>query len=133
MAASYTESEKFFFLNCTTGQLHVSTVNLATEGEMIPCVPNALISSVHDSNGDQQQDAMLLWLEEHARHLENGMIKLREEGGTRSISLFPEEPPFCSTAITNGVKVSQNLEPAYFSLLFFCFGTMSKIGSVMID
>ena len=133
VAASYTESEKFFFLNCTTGQLHVSTVNLATEGEMIPCVPNVLISSVHDSNGDQQQDAMLLWLEEHARRLENGMIKLREERGTRSISLFPEEPPFCSTAITNGVKVSQNLEPAYFSLLFFCFGTMSKIGSVMID
>ncbi|KAL4632193.1 hypothetical protein ACB092_04G034300 [Castanea dentata] len=105
VAASYTESEKFFFLNCTTGQLHVGTVNLATQGEMIPCVPNALISSVHDSNGDQQQDAMLLWLEEHARRLENGMIKLREERGTRSISLFPEEPPFCSTAITNGVKV----------------------------
>ncbi|XP_030940862.1 F-box protein SKIP16 isoform X6 [Quercus lobata] len=99
------KTEKFFFLNCTTGQLHVGTVNLATEGEMIPCVPNALISSVHDSNGDQQQDAMLLWLEEHACRLENGMIKLREERGTRSISLFPEEPPFCSTAITNGVKV----------------------------
>ena len=132
VAASYTES-KFFFLDCTTGQLHVGTVNLATEGEMIPCVPNALISSVHDSNGDQQQDAMLLWLEEHARRLENGMIKLREKGGTRSISLFPEEPPLCSTAITNGVKVSKNIEPAYFSLLFFCFGTVSKIGSVVID
>ncbi|KAK4566617.1 hypothetical protein RGQ29_002759 [Quercus rubra] len=86
VAASYTESEKVFFLNCITGQLHVGTVNLATEGEMIPCVPNVLISSVHDSN-------------------ENGMIKLREERGTRSISLFPEEPPFCSTAITNRVKV----------------------------
>ena len=133
VAASYTDSEKFFFLNCTTGQLHVSTVNLATEGEMIPCVPNALISSVHDSNGDQQQDAMLLWLEEHARRLENGTIKLREKGGTRSISLFPEEPPLCSTAITNGVKVSKNIEPAYFSLLFFSFGTVSKIGSVVID
>ena len=133
VAASYTESEKVFFLNCITGQLHVGTVNLATEGEMIPCVPNVLISSVHDSNGDQQQDAMLLWLEEHARRLENGMIKLREKGGTRSISLFPEEPPLCSTAITNGVKVSKNIEPAYFSLLFFCFGTVSKIGSVVID
>ncbi|XP_041011655.1 F-box protein SKIP16-like [Juglans microcarpa x Juglans regia] len=105
VAASSTYVEKFFFLNCTTGQLHVGTENLPIDGEMLPCVPNALINSVHDFNDDQQQDAMLLWLEEHGRRLENGVIKLHEEGGIRSISLFPEEPPFCSTAVTNGVKV----------------------------
>ncbi|XP_041000256.1 F-box protein SKIP16-like [Juglans microcarpa x Juglans regia] len=105
VAASSTYVEKFFFLNCTTGQLYVGTANLPTHGEMIPCVPNALISSVHDFNGDQQQDAMLLWLEEHVRRLENGVIKLREEGGFKSINLFPEDSPLCSTAITNGVKV----------------------------
>ncbi|KAG6725867.1 hypothetical protein I3842_02G051900 [Carya illinoinensis] len=105
VAASSTNVEKFFFLNCTTGQLYVGTANLPTHGEMIPCVPNALISSVHNFNGDQQADAMLLWLEEHVRRLENGIIKLREEGGFKSINLFPEEPPLCSTAITNGVKV----------------------------
>jgi F-box protein 3 len=114
VAASFTYSKKFFFLNCTTGQLHVGTRNLATDGEMISCVPNALISSVHDLNGDRQQDAMLLWLEEHGRRLENGIIKLRGEGDHRNISLFPEEPPLCSTAITNGVKVSQNIELAFF-------------------
>ncbi|KAG6730704.1 hypothetical protein I3842_01G093200 [Carya illinoinensis] len=105
VAASSTHVKKFFFLNCTTGQLHVGTENLPINGGMLPCVPNALINSVLDFNDDQQQDAMLLWLEEHGRRLENGVIKLHEEGGIRSISLFPEEPPLCSTAVTNGVKV----------------------------
>jgi F-box protein 3 len=49
---------------------------------------------------------MLLWLEEHGHRLHNGMIKLRDEGNIKSISLFPEESPLCSTAVTNGVKVS---------------------------
>lgn len=115
VAASSTYIEKFFFLNCCNGQLYVGTANLPTDGEMMPCVPNALLSSVHDYNGDQQQDAMLLWLEEHGRRLENGIIKLRGEGEMRSISLFPEEPPLCSTAITNGVKVSLNIRSACFS------------------
>ncbi|XP_028757198.1 F-box protein SKIP16 [Neltuma alba] len=105
MAASSTNSEKLFFLNCTDGQLYVGTRNLATDGKMIPCVPHDLISLGHGLNGDQQQDAMLLWLEEHGRRLQNGTIKLREEGNVRSISLFPEEPPLCSTAVTNGVEV----------------------------
>ncbi|CBI36723.3 unnamed protein product, partial [Vitis vinifera] len=74
-------------------------------GEMIPCVPNALISPMHDMNTGQQQDAMLLWLEEHVRRLQNGIIKLRKEGMIRSINLFPEEPPLCSTAVTNGIQV----------------------------
>ncbi|KAF8014106.1 hypothetical protein BT93_H0063 [Corymbia citriodora subsp. variegata] len=105
VAASSTSGEKLFFLNCKDGQLHVGTRNLPTAGEMMPCVPKALISSVHDRNADLQQDAMLLWLEEHGRRLQSGMIKLREEGGIRSICQFPEEPPLCSTAITNGVHI----------------------------
>ncbi|THG02296.1 hypothetical protein TEA_012267 [Camellia sinensis var. sinensis] len=104
VATSSTNTEKIFFLNCTNGQLCVGTQNLATDGEMIPCVPNALLSSVHDSGGSQQQDALLLWLEEHGHRLHNGIIKLREEGKIRRINQFPEEAPHCSTAITNGVQ-----------------------------
>ncbi|KAI6695968.1 hypothetical protein NL676_023678 [Syzygium grande] len=105
VAASCTSGEKLFFLNCIDGQLRVGTRNLPIDGEMMPCVPNALISSAHDRNADLQQDAMLLWLEEHGRRLQSGMIKLREGGGIRSICQFPEEPPLCSTAITNGVRI----------------------------
>lgn len=115
VAASCTSGEKLFFLNCRDGQLHVGTRNLPTDGEMMPCVPNALITSVHDRNADLQQDAMLLWLEEHGRRLQSGMIRLREEGGVRSICQFPEEPPLCSTAITNGVQVSESISmPAFY-------------------
>ncbi|XP_022734593.1 F-box protein SKIP16-like isoform X2 [Durio zibethinus] len=104
-STSYTYTEKLFFLNCTNGQLYVCTRSHPTDGEMIECVPNALVRSVHDLHGDQQQDAMLLWLEEHGCRLENGIIKVREERNVRSISLFPEVPPQCSTAVTNGVQV----------------------------
>ncbi|XP_061357539.1 F-box protein SKIP16 [Gastrolobium bilobum] len=105
VAHSSTYSAKLFFLNCANGQLYVGTRKILTDGEMIPCVPHDLISLRHDLNNDQQQDAMLLWLEEHGRRLQNGLIKLHEEGNERSINLFPEEPPLCSTAVTNGVKV----------------------------
>ena len=125
VAASSTYIGKFFFLNCTTGQLYVGTRSLVSAGEMIPCVPNALISPMHDSNTGQQQDAMLLWLEEHVRRLQNGIIKLRKEGMIRSINLFPEEPPLCSTAVTNGIQV-----PAYpiFFVVRFCFFLSSSLG-----
>ncbi|GAY33594.1 hypothetical protein CUMW_275730 [Citrus unshiu] len=56
LASSSTYSEKFFFLNCTNGQLYVGTKNLLSDGEIIPCVPNALISLGHSFNSDQQQD-----------------------------------------------------------------------------
>ncbi|XVF84375.1 hypothetical protein PTKIN_Ptkin17bG0031600 [Pterospermum kingtungense] len=105
VAASAAYSEKLFFLNCTNGQLYVGTRNLHIDGEMIQCVPNALIRSVHDLHGDRQLDAMLLWLEEHGRRLEDGIIKVREEGNVRSISQFPEVAPLCSSAVTNGVRV----------------------------
>ncbi|XXG62154.1 hypothetical protein AAC387_Pa05g0577 [Persea americana] len=96
--------EKMFFLNCTTGQLYVGTVKLATQGQLMSCVPDALIKSVHCMDDGQSQDAMLLWLEEHGRRLESGMIHPRE-GKIRSISLFPETSPLCSAAITNGVQI----------------------------
>ncbi|KAB2039519.1 hypothetical protein ES319_D02G015400v1 [Gossypium barbadense] len=105
MASSFTFSRKVFFLNCTNGQLFVGTRKPLTDGEMIPCVPNTLIRSVHDLYGEEQQDAMLLWLEEHGRRLENGIIKVRKEGDDRSINLFPEVPPLCVTTVTNGVQV----------------------------
>ncbi|KAJ6366531.1 hypothetical protein OIU77_003011 [Salix suchowensis] len=105
VAASSSHIGKFFFLNCSDGQLYVGTQNLPTDAEMMPCVPQALISPVHDLNSDQQQDAMLLWLEEHGRRLHNGNIKLLSEGNIKSISQFPEESPLCSTAVTSGVMV----------------------------
>lgn len=105
VVAASTIDEKVFFLNCSTGQLHVGTRYLHEKGEMMACVPEALIDSVHHINASQQQDAMLLWLEEHGRRLQDGIIKIRDEGGIRSISLFPEIFPLCSTAVTNGVQV----------------------------
>ncbi|CAI0397001.1 unnamed protein product [Linum tenue] len=95
VAASSTFIEKLFFLNCNNGQLYVGSRNLVTDGEMMPCVPEGL----------NKQDAMLLWLEEHARRLEQGVIQLREQGNVRSICQFPEAEPFCTTSVTNGVKV----------------------------
>ncbi|PIA25829.1 hypothetical protein AQUCO_10800053v1 [Aquilegia coerulea] len=97
VAASSTYIEKLFFLNCITGQLYVGTNNLSTDGEMMPCV------SVPPIN---QRDAMLLWLEEHGRRLQTGIIHLREEAGNvPRINLFPQPPPLCSTAVTNGVQI----------------------------
>ncbi|XP_075487671.1 F-box protein SKIP16-like isoform X1 [Primulina tabacum] len=105
VAASATYSEKSFFLNCISGQLFVGTRNLVKDGEMLPCVPDALINSVHDPKGSQQQDAMLLWLEEHGRRLQDGIIGVCQERKLRRINLFPEKAPICSSAVTNGVKV----------------------------
>ncbi|XP_073013427.1 F-box protein SKIP16 [Typha latifolia] len=97
--------EKFFFLNCANGQLYVGTKNLMSDGEMMPCVPQALIRPTVDANHDMPQDALLLWLEEHCRRLQSGMIRTRVSRKSRSICLYPEEPPSCSLAITNGVQV----------------------------
>lgn len=105
VAAASCTNEKIFFLNCSNGQLYVGTRNLMTDGEMLPCVPDSLISSVHDPKGSQLQDAMLLWLEELGQRLEHGIIKVRQEGKIRGINHFPEVPPLCQTAVSNGVKV----------------------------
>ncbi|GAB2217899.1 hypothetical protein Droror1_Dr00001113 [Drosera rotundifolia] len=102
IAASTTYSEKYFFLNCVNGQVYVGTSNLREDGEMMPCVPEAALSSVH---GYRQQDAMLLWLEEHGRRLKSGIIGTCQEFKIKSINLFPQLPPNCSTALTCGVQV----------------------------
>jgi F-box protein 3 len=69
------------------------------------------------SDSDKIQDGMLLWLEEHGHRLQRGFIKLIEEGRAKSINLFPEEPPLCSTAVTNGVQVGEYILPLMFALL----------------
>ncbi|KAL6875645.1 hypothetical protein ACP4OV_013158 [Aristida adscensionis] len=92
---------KTFLLNCSNGELYVGTHNLPI-GEMIPCVPKSLVRS---TDNDMPQDGLLLWLEEHLRRLQNGMIKTRMLFKSRYISLYPEAPPSCTSAITNGVKV----------------------------
>ncbi|ESQ36310.1 hypothetical protein EUTSA_v10007687mg [Eutrema salsugineum] len=101
VAVSAVSSLKFFFLDCTNGQLYTGT----STRQMLPCVPDSLVRSVHDTNDDHQQDAMLLWLEEHGRRLQTGTIKVRQQDNMKSICLFPETPPLCSVAVTNGVQV----------------------------
>ncbi|XP_078434020.1 SKP1/ASK-interacting protein 16 [Wolffia australiana] len=102
IVADSTYSEKTFFLNCADGQLLVESKN----GEMLPCVPRALIRlSPGDCGDGTLQDALLLWLEEHGRRLRSGMIGVREFYRRKMICLFPETPPSCSIAITHGVKV----------------------------
>ncbi|CAH8308985.1 unnamed protein product [Eruca vesicaria subsp. sativa] len=89
-------AKKMFYLDCTSGKLYTET-----KSSNLPCVPESLVCI----NGDQQQDAMLLWLEEHGRRLQSGVIKVREENNIKRISLFPEIPPLCSISVTNGVQV----------------------------
>ncbi|KAL6662338.1 hypothetical protein ACP70R_000197 [Stipagrostis hirtigluma subsp. patula] len=92
---------KTFLLNCSNGELYVGTHNLPI-GETIPCVPKSLI---RPTDNDMPQDGLLLWLEEHLRRLQNGMVKTRRLGTSRYISLYPEASPSCTSAMTNGVKV----------------------------
>lgn len=105
VAASSMYTEKLFFLNCTNGQLYVGTRNLLSHRDMIPSVPINLVNLNRELDSEQIQDAMLLWLEEHGRRLQCGDIKLHGEGDDKSINLFPEKSPLCSTAVTNGVQV----------------------------
>ncbi|AQK49557.1 F-box protein SKIP16 [Zea mays] len=93
---------KTFLLDCSNGELYVGTYNLPIGG-MLPCVPKALIKP---AGNDLAQDGLLLWLEEHLRRLQSGMIKTRMLMASRYISLYPEAPPSCSSAVTNGIKVT---------------------------
>lgn len=101
LVASSWYNAKSFLLNCSNGELYVGTTNLPA-GEMMPCVPKSLIKP---TNSDMPQDGLLLWLEEHLRRLQNGMIKIRPLRTSRYICLYPEAPPMCTSATTNGVKV----------------------------
>ncbi|KQJ88703.1 F-box protein SKIP16 isoform X2 [Brachypodium distachyon] len=92
---------KAFLLNCSNGELYVGTANLPG-GEMMSCVPKSLIKP---TNNDMPQDGLLLWLEEHLRRLQTGMIKTRPLKTSRYICLYPEGTPSCTSATTNGVKV----------------------------
>ncbi|RLM69297.1 hypothetical protein C2845_PM17G07000 [Panicum miliaceum] len=99
--------EKTFLLDCLSGQLYVVTKNFKSDGEMMPCVPNSLIR-LHTDNNDMPQDGLLLWLEAHLRKLQSGLIKAQIPNfrrDARHISLYPETPPTCSTAVTHGIKV----------------------------
>ncbi|KAG0499841.1 hypothetical protein HPP92_004097 [Vanilla planifolia] len=116
--------DKWFFLNCDDGQLYVGTKNLFRIGEMIPCVPFALVKPGTDAVNSLPQGALILWLEEHCRRLYSGMIRTRLIRESRLICLYPDEvlqppmiqdsgaqslhsesPPICSVAVTNGVQV----------------------------
>ncbi|MCL7031890.1 hypothetical protein MKW94_028846 [Papaver nudicaule] len=105
VAASSTHIEKLFFMNCINGQLCVGTSNLLADGETVHCVPKQLVRSVHGVGGGEPQDGMLLWLEEHNRRLHSGMIQVHEVEKVKSINLFPEAAPLCSTSVTHGVKI----------------------------
>uniref|UniRef100_A0A0D6R196 ApaG domain-containing protein n=1 Tax=Araucaria cunninghamii TaxID=56994 RepID=A0A0D6R196_ARACU len=109
VVAASSKANKFFFLDCSDGQLYVGTANLVGQrqrnqllprerNQLIPCVSHALVNII-------EQDAMLLWLEEYGRRLEAGMYSVHKEDSIRSISLFPEKGPLCSKAVTKGVQV----------------------------
>ncbi|KAK8931148.1 F-box protein SKIP16 [Platanthera zijinensis] len=116
--------EKWFFLNCSSGQLYVGTKDLLSGGGMVPCVPSTLVMPVCGAADVLPQGGLMLWLEEHCRRLYAGSIQTRMTRKSRSICLYPEAvpqtcivrksqtrssdseaPPICSTAVTNGVKV----------------------------
>ncbi|KAI0494245.1 hypothetical protein KFK09_024377 [Dendrobium nobile] len=115
--------DKFFFLNCGSGQLYVGTKDLLSSGEMMPCVPSTLVMPRPGDADGLPQGALMLWLEEHSRRLNSGIVLTRTLGKARTISLYPEAapqtpvrrpetinlypnaPPTYSTAVTNGVKV----------------------------
>ncbi|ERN20323.1 hypothetical protein AMTRI_Chr06g177980 [Amborella trichopoda] len=105
VVASSCNLRKIFFLDCTDGLLYVNTKYRKVDINLMACVPGALVNTVHALDSGDQQDGMLLWLEEFARRLQSGVIGVREENNARSICLYPETPPLCSTAVTRGVQV----------------------------
>ena len=90
---------KFFLLNCRDGSLHVATRKCASHGEVINCVPPHPDSTT-------MQDSLLRWLEEYSRRLNSGMYKAQKNGGAIRISLFPDQEPWCTEAVSQGVQVS---------------------------
>ncbi|KAL6875651.1 hypothetical protein ACP4OV_013164 [Aristida adscensionis] len=104
VVAKSSSQEKMFVLDCLSGQLYVGTENLKSLGETMPCVPYSLISLHMDAQNHMPQDGLLLWLEEHLRRLQGGLINLRcynhlNLSNSRHISLFPEMPPSCSSVL----------------------------------
>jgi F-box protein 3 len=98
--AASSNLNKFFFLDCEDGNVYVGTRNLLVDGEMMVCVPEQASGSEEEA-----QDGMLRWLEHYAHCLQSGMFHVRTEEGSRSISLYPETEPYCTTAVTRGVQV----------------------------
>lgn len=98
--AASSNLNKFFFLDCEDGNVYVGTRNLLVDGEMMVCVPEQPSTSEEES-----KDGMLRWLENYARSLQSGMFHVRTEEGSRSISLYPDTEPHCTTAVTRGVQV----------------------------
>jgi F-box protein 3 len=90
---------KFFLLNCRDGSLHVGTGNCASDGKVMSCVPPHPDSST-------MQDSILRWLEEYVRRLNSGMYKVQRDRGVSRISLFPDQGPWCTEAVSQGVQVS---------------------------
>ncbi|KAG8089656.1 hypothetical protein GUJ93_ZPchr0011g27213 [Zizania palustris] len=108
VVAASSDWQKSFLLDCLTGQLYVGTKSFKSDGGMMPCVPSIMLP-VH-GNKDMPLDGLLLWLEEHFRRLQSGMIKLQHYNynymdNARHICLYPEEPPSYSSAVTYGIKV----------------------------
>jgi len=98
--AASSNLNKFFFLDCEDGNVYVGTRNLLLDGEMMICVPEQPSTSE-----DESKDGMLRWLENYAHCLQSGIFHVRTEEGSRSISLYPNTEPFCTTAVTRGVQV----------------------------
>lgn len=98
--AASSNLNKFFFLDTDDGNVYVGTRNLLVDGEMMVCVPEQPNTSEEES-----KDGMLRWLENFAHCLQSGIFHVRTEEGSRSISLYPDIEPYCTTAVTRGVQV----------------------------
>ncbi|KAF0896151.1 hypothetical protein E2562_019645 [Oryza meyeriana var. granulata] len=100
--------EKIFLLDCLNGSLYVGTKYWKEEREITACVPKSLIRLTMDDDHGMPQDGFLLWLEEHLRRLQDGLIKVQSCNFpvmARHISLYPVQLPYCSLASMHGIKV----------------------------
>eukprot|EP00271_Cylindrocystis_brebissonii_P006468 TRINITY_DN19259_c0_g1_i1.p1 TRINITY_DN19259_c0_g1~~TRINITY_DN19259_c0_g1_i1.p1 ORF type:complete len:536 (-),score=83.81 TRINITY_DN19259_c0_g1_i1:1304-2911(-) len=118
--------QKLVFLDWRTGLVYTPSRQETGRGEMIVCVPDEGRAIPPQRSGDPKpsrasrddpfvprnsrpaSDGFLRWLEEHAWRLHSGRYALRNLGGSnnsRGICLFPEQPPLCTQAITQGVQV----------------------------
>uniref|UniRef100_A0A0D9XR20 ApaG domain-containing protein n=1 Tax=Leersia perrieri TaxID=77586 RepID=A0A0D9XR20_9ORYZ len=100
--------EKIFLLDCLSGRLYVGTQYWKNDRETMSCMPKSLIRLTMDDDHGMPQDGLLLWLEEHLRRLQTGLIKVQSCNFpmiSKYINLYPVQLPYCSSASMHGIKV----------------------------
>lgn len=112
---------RMLFLDTSTGI--VSAFSRGFEFPPIQCVPGP--EDEVGPTGRLSGEAFVRWIEEYVRRLQSGIYGVREisttsgEPSGKGISLFPELPPLCTTAVTRGIQVMFTLKTSY-SVFQFC-------------